>query len=156
MPQTEVRYLIGPELLFGICTKDDAALAWADPVPPQNCFISSLTISILRSVIDRDGQDAAERDSWHRVLDSVKGNYVIKGGAIVEVTAEIVEKWRYWRDREPLEFECDSEREEVDQDVRLLLATADVLGLTFVEYDSLYLHQAAERGLRVQAIPRAN
>lgn len=154
MSAAEARYLIGPELLMGICLKMPTAMAWADDAPPQRCFISSLAIALLQAVIDKDSKDAAQQEEWHRALDRIKGIYSVEGGSIVEVTAEVVARWRFWRDREPLQFQAGDSLERVDQDVRLLLATADALALTYVEFDSPYLHQAKARGLAVEIIPR--
>lgn len=120
----------------------------------QHCFISNLAIALVQSVIDVGETDAEKRDDWLKAVDQVKSRYVAEGGNVIDVTSDVLVKWRHWRLRSPLQFQGDDGLEDVEQDVRLLLASAQALALTFVEYDSPYLHQAKDRQLAVQIIEK--
>lgn len=154
MATSDTRYLLGPELLLGLCAHRPHALAWADQVAAQHCFISNLAIALVQSVIDVGETDAEKRDDWLKAVDQVKSRYVAEGGNVIDVTSDVLVKWRHWRLRSPLQFQGDDGLEDVEQDVRLLLASAQALALTFVEYDSPYLHQAKDRQLAVQIIEK--
>ena len=152
MPASSTRYLLGPDLLLGLCLQRTHAIQWADRVSAQDCFISNLSVALVQSVIDTDADDADHRDEWLRALERLKSRYVVEGGTLIDVTAHALDRWRDGRTRSPLQFETDEGLAEVEQDVRLLLASADALGLTYVEYEARYLHQAASRGLAVEVI----
>lgn len=147
------RYLLGPGLLMGLCQKAPHATSWGDSVPQRDCCVSELSLALVRSLIDTGARTKRSEERWHTALNQLVSKILLEGGVAVEVTKDILDKWRHWRLQSPLEFvDPQGQREEVEQDVRLLLATADALNLTYVDYASPYLGQAAEQGLKVIVI----
>lgn len=154
-PADDERWLLGPELMLGLCSQDTAALAWAEDKPLRRCVVSRLGIALLQALIDADAEDQAHRDDWHGALDSFVANLVQEGGAVVDVTEAVLKRWRRWR-HAPLQFQDpDGNLQPIDQDLRLLLATAESLGLTFADFDAAYIEPARQRGLKVAPVQRS-
>lgn len=143
------RYLLGPKLLIGLCTKDRKAMQWAESVQEADCVLSRLTISIVRSVINSQADTEADRQNWHQVLDATVSRMEAGGASFVDINETILEKFTVYRLHQPLEFLTQDGPEPVGHDIRLLVATADVMALVYTEYDELYLDQL-KNGTRVK------
>lgn len=160
MNNTNERYLLGPGLLAALCSKAPcpAALDWAERIDVHSCGISTLVGSMIQSVIDREATDSLAAEQWGRALEALLANMRLEGLSVLDIDAAVATKWRHWRLLDGLACGQDDKVEIVDQDIRIMLATADALGLTYVDFRAPYLEVASDRGLKVcmiESIPVA-
>ena len=64
------RYLLGPQLLLGLCGKEQRAVQWAATVQESECVLSRLAIAIVRSVINNGSRTEVQRQDWHQALSA--------------------------------------------------------------------------------------
>lgn len=65
---------------------------------------------------------------------------------------KVLERFVEWRNFKPLGFQAAEGTMPLAQDLRLLIATADLLKVTYTESGNLYLKQVATRGVAVLAL----
>lgn len=135
------RYLLGPNLLIQICLKEQRAVAWMESVTEPDCVLSRLAIAIVRSVVNAQAGTEAKRQEWHQALNATISRMEANGTSLVDVNETILEKYPVYRLHEPLQFSSADGPQTVAQDVRLLIATADVMDLVYTDYDDLYMQQ---------------
>lgn len=152
--RTSERYLLGPKLLLGLCSKDLKAITWAQNVKDADCVLSRLTIAIVRSVINSGATTELARKSWHHTLDATVSRMESSGATLVDLNEIILDKFHEYRTYAPLD--CTLPNDEVvpvAQDVRMLITTAAVMDLVFSEYDDIYMSQLKNgTSVRVQAL----
>ena len=64
------RYLLGPQLLIGLCGKEARAVQWSATVQECDCVLSRLAIAIVRSVINTGSTSEVQRQDWHQALNA--------------------------------------------------------------------------------------
>jgi len=153
MPTSE-RYLLGPNLLIGLCGKEGKAVTWAMTVKDADCVLSRLTIAIVRSVINSGAATELQRKSWHHALDATVSRMETGGATLVDLNETILDKFHEYRTYAPLDCTIPNKGVvPVAQDVRLLITTADVMDLVFTEYDDVYMGQLKKgTTVRVQSL----
>ena len=135
------RHLLGPNLLIQICLKEAEAVKWMQSVKEPDCVLSRLTIAIVRSIINAQTDTQAKRLEWHQALNATIARMEANGATLVDLNETVLGKFHVYRLHEPLQFHGAAGLESVGQDVRLLIATADVMDLVFTDYDDDYMAQ---------------
>jgi|GEM_PF-1419422 len=150
------RRLIGPGLLLAICQKEDWAVAWGDKTPANRCIISSLAVAIAKSVVMQQAGGAAQA-KWISQIDRTISTLEADGVKIIGVSDVTIERFITWRSEPNLmhtEVNADQSQEQwpIGQDTRLLIATADAMGLVFCEIDYAYMKVLEKLGIAVERL----
>lgn len=147
------RYLLGPQLLLGLCGKQARAVQWAAGVQEAECVLSRLAIAIARSVINSGARSEVQRQDWHQALAATVSRMEAGGATLVDLNETVLERFHEYRTHAPLDFKTPKGRAPLAQDVRLLITTAAVMDLVYAEYDDLYMEQLRNgTNVRVQAL----
>lgn len=149
------RYLLGPQCLLRMANQDEQAMKWLASVKPSECIVSDLAIAIAKAAVAAQLHELRERTEWFSLLDALYANLRAEGASMLtSVDDKVLARFVEWRNFKPLDFQ-ESEAtapRPLAQDLRLLIATADLLMVTYTESDNLYLKQAAARGVAVHAL----
>lgn len=147
------RYLLGPQCLLRMANQDEQAMKWLASVKPSECIVSDLAIAIAKAAVAAQLHELRERTEWFSLLDALYANLRAEGASMLtSVDDKVLERFVEWRNFEPLDFQGSEVTAPLAQDLRLLIATADLLMVTYTESDNLYLKQAAARGVTVHAL----
>lgn len=147
------RYLLGPQLLLGLCAKDGRAVQWAASVQESECVLSRLAIAIARSVINGGARTEVQRQDWHQALNATVSRMEGGGATLVDLNETVLDRFHEYRTHAPLDYKTPRGSAPLAQDVRLLITTAAVMDLVYTEYADLYMQQLqAGTNVRVQAL----
>ena len=135
------RYLLGPQLLLGLCGKQARAVQWAAGVQEAECVLSRLAIAIARSVINSGARSEVQRQDWHQALAATVSRMEAGGATLVDLNETVLERFHEYRTHAPLDFRTPRGSAPLAQDVRLLITTAAVMDLVYAEYTDLYMQQ---------------
>ena len=135
------RYLLGPQLLLGLCGKEQRAVQWAATVQESECVLSRLAIAIVRSVINNGSRTEVQRQDWHQALSATVSRMEGGGATLVDLNETVLERFHEYRTHAPLDFRTPRGSAPLAQDVRLLITTAAVMDLVYAEYTDLYMQQ---------------
>lgn len=87
------------------------------------------------------------------LLDALYANLRAEGASMLtSVDNKVLERFIEWRNFAPLDSQGPQGTAPLAQDLRLLIATADLLKVCYTEPANLYLTQAAARGVAVHAL----
>ena len=147
------QYLLGARCLLWMANQDPSAMQWLATVKPSECILSDLSMAIAKAAVADKFQDLRERTGWFSLLDALYANLRAAGASMLtSVDDKVLERYIEWRSFAPLEHRSAAGPVPLAQDIRLLIATADLLKATYVDPDDLYLTQAAARGVSVKAL----
>lgn len=147
------RYLLGPQCLLRMANQDAAAMDWLASVKPAECIISDLAMAIAKAAVTASFQDQRDRTEWLSLLEALYANLRAEGASLLtSVDDKVLERYVEWRNFTPLDFQGPTGAMPLAQDLRMLIATADLLKVTYTESANPYLQQAEARGVAVQAI----
>lgn len=147
------RYLLGPQCLLHMANQDERVLHWLDSVRASECIVSDLAIAIAKAAVTAQFHDQRERMEWFSLLDALYANLRTDGASMLtSVDDKVLERFVEWRNFKPLDVQGPESTMPLAQDLRLLIATADLLKVIYTELDNLYLKQAAARGVAVHAL----
>ncbi|MDB5912696.1 MAG: hypothetical protein JWP22_1371 [Ramlibacter sp.] len=150
------RYLFGPAVLLAMANKAPNVIAWisANKVVAKDCILSDLAFAIAKATVAEQAQDIREHDAWIKLLDALYARLQADGASVYNnIDEKVLTRYAQWRNLKPLEYQTATGPIPLAQDLRLLIATADVHLDTYTELASPYLQQAAQRGVSVCAIP---
>jgi len=147
------RYLLGPQLLLGLCGKVPKAVQWSASVQESECVLSRLAIAIARSVINSGATSEVQRQDWHQALAATVSRMEAGGATLVDLNETVLERFHEYRTHAPLDYKTPRGSAPLAQDVRLLITTAAVMDLVYTEYADLYMQQLQSgTNVRVQAL----
>ena len=146
------RYLLGPQLLIGLCGKQDKAVQWSATVQECDCVLSRLAIAIVRSVINTGSTSEVQRQDWHQALNATVSRMEAGGATLVDLNETILERFHEYRTHAPLDYKTPRGHAPLAQDMRLLVTTAAVMDLVYTEYADLYMRQL-QTGTNVRVQP---
>ena len=146
------RYLLGPQLLIGLCGKQDKAVQWSATVQESDCVLSRLAIAIVRSVINTGSTSEVQRQDWHQALNATVSRMEAGGATLVDLNETILDRYHEYRMHTPLDYKTPKGSAPLAQDVRLLVTTAAVMDLVYTEYADLYMQQL-QTGTNVRVQP---
>jgi hypothetical protein len=147
------RYLLGPQCLLRMANQDEQVMQWLASIKPSECIVSDLAIAIAKAAVTAQFHEQRERTEWFSLLDALYANLRAEGASmLVSVDDKVLERYVEWRNFNPLDFQGPEAAAPLAQDLRLLIATADLLKATYTESANLYLQQAAARGVAVHAL----
>jgi hypothetical protein len=150
------RYLFGPAVLLAMANKATNVVAWmsTNKVLPKDCILSDLAFAIAKATVADQAKDMRELTEWFKLLDALYVRLQAEGASVYNnVDEKVLVRYVQWRNLKPLDHQTGAGVIPLAQDLRLLIATADVHLDTYTELASPYLDQAAERGVLVCAIP---
>jgi len=128
-------------------------MAWLATIKPTECIVSDLSMAIAKAAVAEKIHDLRERNEWLSLLDALYANLRAEGAPMLtSVDDKVLERFIEWRNFAPLQHQGAAGPTPLAQDLRLLIATADLLKVSYTEPDDLYLTQAADRGVAVQAL----
>lgn len=150
------RRLIGPGLLLAICQKEDWAVQWGDNTPLGRCIISTLAVSIAKSVVMQQAIGAVQH-KWILQIDRTISTLAADGVEVIGVSNDTIVRFIPWRSEPDLmhtAINADESQEQwpIGHDTRLLIATADAMGLVFCEIDDTYMRVIETRGIAVERL----
>lgn len=146
------RYLLGPQLLIGLCGKEARAVQWSASVQESECVLSRLAIAIVRSVINSGASSEVQRQDWHQALSATVSRMEAGGATLVDLNETILDRFHEYRTHAPLDYKTPRGSAPLAQDVRLLITTAAVMDLVYTEYADLYMQQL-QTGTNVRVQP---
>ena len=104
------RYLLGPQLLLGLCGKQARAVQWAAGVQEAECVLSRLAIAIARSVINSGARSEVRRQDWHQALAATVSRMEAGGATLVDLNETVLERFHEYRTHAPLDFKTPTGR----------------------------------------------
>lgn len=147
------QYLLGARCLLWMANQDPLAMKWFTTIKPADCIVSDLSMAIAKAAVADTLQDLRERTAWFSLLDALYANLRAAGASMLpSIDDKVLERYIEWRSFAPLEHMSATGPVPLAQDIRLLIATADLRKATYVEPDDLYLKQAAARGVSVKGL----
>lgn len=147
------RYLLGPRCLLWMANQEPRALEWLATIKPSECIVSDLSMAIAKAAVAEKIHDLRERTEWFSLLDALYANLRAEGSSMLtSVDDKVLERFIEWRNFAPLDHQGAKGPVPLAQDLRLLIATADLLKVRYTEPDDLYLTQTAARGVLVHAL----
>jgi hypothetical protein len=147
------RYLLGPRCLLWMANQEPRAIQWLATIKPAECIVSDLSMAIAKAAVADKIHDLRERNEWFSLLDALYANLRAEGASMVtSIDDKVLERFVEWRNFAPLDYQGAEGTTPLAQDVRLLIATADLLKINYTEPDNLYLRQANARGVAVHAL----
>lgn len=147
------RYLLGPRSLLWMANQEPRAMQWLGTIKPAECIVSDLSMAIAKAAVAEKIHELRERNEWFSLLDALYANLRAEGASMLTtVDDKVLERFIEWRNFAPLESQGSEGPAPLAQDLRLLIATADLLKVCYTEPDNLYMKQAAARGVAVQAL----
>ncbi|WP_353177210.1 hypothetical protein [Delftia acidovorans] len=147
------RYLLGPRCLLWMANQEPATLQWFSTIRPLDCIVSDLSMAIAKAAVAEAFHDLRDRNEWFSLLDALYANLRAEGASMLtSVDNKVLERFIEWRNVAPLDSQGPRGTAPLAQDLRLLIATADLLKVCYTEPANLYLTQAAARGVAVHAL----
>lgn len=147
------RYLLGPRCLLWMANQEPRALQWFATIKPAECIVSDLSMAIAKAAVADQLHDLRDRNEWFSLLDALYANLRADGASMLtSVDGKVLERFIEWRNFTPLDNQGSQGTTPLAQDVRLLIATADLLKVCYTDPDNLYLKQVAARGVAVHAL----
>ena len=128
-------------------------MQWLATIKPKECIVSDLSMSIAKAAVAEEIHELRERNEWFSLLDALYANLRAEGASMLtSVDDKVLERFIEWRNFAPLDSEGPRGKAPLAQDLRLLIATADLLKVSYTEPGNLYVTQAAARGVAVHAL----
>lgn len=147
------RYLLGPRCLLWMANQEPKAMKWFATIKPSECIVSDLSMAIAKAAVAEKIHDLRERNEWFSLLDALYANLrAEEASMLTSVDDKVLERFIEWRNFTPLDYQGPEGPTPLAQDVRLLIATVDLLKVSYTEPGNLYLTQAAARGVAVHAL----
>jgi hypothetical protein len=146
------QYLLGPRCLLWMANQEPPAMRWLATVKPAQCIVSDLSLAIAKAAVAEQIHDLRERNEWFALLDAPCAQLRAAGAFMLTAADDkVLARFTEWRNFAPLDTQGPQGLAPLAQDLRLLIATADLLKVCYTELANLYLQQAAARGVAVQA-----
>lgn len=147
------RYLLGPRCLLRLANQDAKVLAWFEKIDPAECIVSDLSMAIAKAAVTEKHTDQRDRTEWFGLLDALYANLRAEGATMLTaIDDKVLERYVEWRNFAPLHHKSAKGPVPLAQDLRMLIAAADLLKATYTEMDDAYLKQAGARGVAVHAL----
>jgi hypothetical protein len=128
-------------------------MQWLGTIKPAECIVSDLSMAIAKAAVAEKIHDLRERNEWFSLLDALYANMrAASASMLTNVDDKVLERFIEWRNFAPLESQGPKGPAPLAQDLRLLIAAADLLKVCYTEPDNLYLKQVAARGVAVHAL----
>jgi hypothetical protein len=144
------QYLLAENTLIDLCYPNTPAQQWlAQGIKSTELFTSVIAVEGAKETIDAQAPDPVTRSRLNHTLRQVLARLINGGMTVLPFEEDDAQEWIKWRWHHQLQALRGQHPQDINQDSRMVIATAAARALQFVEPNELYHSTLLSHGMMV-------